>query len=105
MWVRLPLPPPFFYFDIFTITYITADITDYKYEHILMAEDMLDRKLKPGEEVHHLDKNRTNNSPDNLLVLSGWHACTGKPIPPPNEEEILKLRNVFKEIFPGKKKK
>lgn len=41
------------------------------YEHRLIAEEMLDRPLREGEEVHHLDKNRTNNSPDNLLVLSG----------------------------------
>lgn len=41
------------------------------YEHTLIAEEfVLDRSLKEGEVVHHLDKNRTNNSPDNLLVLS-----------------------------------
>lgn len=48
-----------------------ADITDYKYEHIVTAEKMLGRQLKEGEEVHHLDLNRSNNSPDNLLVLNG----------------------------------
>ncbi len=49
----------------------TADITDYEYEHLLIAEELLDRPLKAGEDVHHLDKNRANNSPDNLLILSG----------------------------------
>lgn len=49
----------------------TAEIEDYKYEHLLIAEEILDRPLKAGEEVHHLDLNRSNNSPDNLLVLSG----------------------------------
>lgn len=40
------------------------------YEHILVAErDVVDRELKPLEVVHHLDRNRSNNSPDNLLVL------------------------------------
>lgn len=40
------------------------------YEHILIAEEeVLDRPLKAGEVVHHLDKNRANNSPDNLLPL------------------------------------
>jgi hypothetical protein len=43
----------------------------YIYEHILMGEQVMDRPLKEGEVVHHLDLNRSNNSPDNILVLSG----------------------------------
>lgn len=39
------------------------------YEHILVAEKMLGRKLKKEECVHHKDKDRTNNSPDNLMVF------------------------------------
>lgn len=40
-------------------------------EHIVVAEEqVIDRPLKEGEVVHHLDENRANNSPDNLLVLS-----------------------------------
>ena len=41
------------------------------YEHVLIAEEIIDRSIKEGEVVHHLDENRSNNSPDNLLVLSG----------------------------------
>jgi hypothetical protein len=48
-----------------------ATVVDYVYEHRLVAEEILDRPLKEGEEVHHLDGNKTNNSPDNILVLSG----------------------------------
>ena len=41
------------------------------YEHVLVAETiLLGRPLVKGEVVHHLDCNRSNNSPDNLLVLS-----------------------------------
>ena len=39
------------------------------YEHVLIAEEILGRKLKPKEVVHHKDKNRTNNSPENLMVF------------------------------------
>lgn len=39
------------------------------YEHVLVAEQILNRELKPKEVVHHKDKNRTNNSPDNLMVF------------------------------------
>lgn len=39
------------------------------YEHQLIAEDLIGRNLKENEVVHHLDNNRSNNSPDNILVL------------------------------------
>ena len=39
------------------------------YEHILVAEEMLGRYLVDDECVHHKDRNRKNNSPDNLMVF------------------------------------
>ncbi len=41
----------------------------YVYEHILVAEREIGRPLTEHEEVHHLDFNRSNNRPRNLLVL------------------------------------
>ncbi len=37
--------------------------------HRWMAEKKLKRKLKPGEVVHHKDRNKLNNSPTNLHVF------------------------------------
>lgn len=48
--------------------------------HRIVAERLLGRKLMPGEVVHHIDGNRRNNAPDNLMVFSSqsqhakWHA-------------------------------
>lgn len=39
------------------------------YEHIAIAEERLGREIREGEVVHHLDTNRANNLPSNLLVL------------------------------------
>lgn len=41
----------------------------YVYVHILVAEEKLGRKLKKGEVVHHVDENKLNNDPDNLIVF------------------------------------
>lgn len=40
------------------------------YLHRVIAEQTLGRSLKPGEIVHHLDEDKTNNSPENLIVCS-----------------------------------
>ena len=40
------------------------------YEHVLAAEQKLGRYLKDGETVHHIDGNKKNNNPDNLIVFA-----------------------------------
>jgi HNH endonuclease len=40
----------------------------YVYEHRLVAEQMLGRPLLTGEVVHHKDRNKRHNTPDNLEI-------------------------------------
>lgn len=45
-----------------------ADVRGYAYEHRLVAEEKLGRRLAPKELVHHIDGNKQNNHPSNLEV-------------------------------------
>jgi hypothetical protein len=45
-------------------------IVDGKRVHRTVMEEALGRKLLSTEVVHHIDYNRQNNSPDNLMVVS-----------------------------------
>lgn len=46
-----------------------ANKTGIVYEHMLVAEEMLGRELNDGEVVHHEDRDRKNNFPNNLKVF------------------------------------
>jgi len=47
-----------------------ADVRGYAYEHRLVAEHKLGRRLQAGEMVHHVDHNKQNNAPENLEVVA-----------------------------------
>lgn len=40
------------------------------FEHILIMEEILGRKIKKGEPIHHIDLDRLNNDPKNLYLFS-----------------------------------
>lgn len=42
----------------------------YSYEHRIIAEQIIKRKLNKNEHVHHLDGNKTNNNANNLIVIN-----------------------------------
>jgi hypothetical protein len=48
----------------------TRKVHPYSYEHVLVAEAAIGRRLNKGEHVHHIDGDKLNNSPTNLLVLT-----------------------------------
>jgi hypothetical protein len=47
-----------------------ADVRGYAYEHRLIAEKKIGRRLTRGEEVHHDDEAKGNNDPGNLIVAA-----------------------------------
>lgn len=46
-----------------------ADSRGYIYEHRYVARQLVGRRLKDGEVVHHIDGNKTNNAIENLMVF------------------------------------
>lgn len=59
-----------------------------RHTHRIVAEQMLGRPLKEGEVVHHIDGNKQNNSPENLMVFASqsdhakWHIEHKKEVMP-----------------------
>lgn len=45
-----------------------ANVHGYAYEHRLVAAKKIGRMLLPNEIVHHSDRQKMNNSPDNIIV-------------------------------------
>lgn len=59
--------------------------------HRTVAEQKLGRPLRKGEVVHHIDENKRNNDPDNLIVFSSQreHALHHESIRRKKREEVM----------------
>lgn len=64
------------YIAYFMPGHISADAAGLVYAHRLVAEEKLGRHLKEGEVVHHIDGNKHNNSPDNIIVFDSKSSHT-----------------------------
>ena len=58
------------YKNVYCPNHPSATTNGMVYEHVLIAEQKIGRHLTKGEVVHHIDHNRSNNSPDNLLIFA-----------------------------------
>ncbi len=72
-----------------------ADVRGYAYEHRLVAEAKIGRRLTSGEQVHHIDGDKTNNNPANLEVCASFahhraeHRRLGRRLRNPNEPNAI----------------
>lgn len=74
-------------------------------EHRLVIEELIGRPLVPGEVVHHIDMNRQNNHPENLILCYSnaehhlIHGSLNKCVAELMELGVLKFDPVGKAYF------
>ena len=80
-WKGGRITTPHGYVRLYLPDHPRVNSSGYVYEHIVVVEHKLRRVLLPGEVVHHIDGDRGNNHPDNLVVFPNnaahlrFHRC------------------------------
>jgi hypothetical protein len=68
-----------------------ADARGYAYEHRVVAEEKIGRRLESGEQVHHINGDKSDNRPENLEVYASLaehfvcHRSSGSRLRMPGE--------------------
>ena len=57
------------YVMVYAPEHLNANERGYVYEHRLVISGLINRALYPDEDVHHIDENRSNNDPSNLMLI------------------------------------
>ena len=56
------------YIQIWKPNHSNANANGYVYEHVLIASEMLGRKIPDGVIVHHVNNDPSDNHPNNLVI-------------------------------------